>query len=144
MFSLSWDAPPENLEESSGERGEEGRKNGCTLAQQILWPHIHRLFPGCNLNVKAEMDCRSIHCASRDLATLQRIFGRLAGHFIGETHFQSRFNDGLSVVKRYLRTAWPCNWVFKASLFVISSSENQFLLFIDIFYFYNQPVTINN
>ncbi|XP_028395482.1 exportin-6-like [Dendronephthya gigantea] len=55
---------------------------------------------GCELNVKGENECRRIHCTSRDLTTLQRIFGRLAGHFIGETHFQSRFDDGLSVVKR--------------------------------------------
>ena len=57
-------------------------------------------FPGCELNVKGETECRRIHCISRDLTTLQRIFGRLAGHFIGETHFHSRFDDGLSVVKR--------------------------------------------
>ena len=55
---------------------------------------------GCHLNVKSETECRRIHCTSRDLATLQRIFGRLAGHFIGEMHFLSRFDNGLSVVKR--------------------------------------------
>ena len=56
---------------------------------------------GFELNVKEENECRRIHCTLRDLTSMQRIFGRLAGHFIGERHFQTRFDDGLAVVKRY-------------------------------------------
>lgn len=55
---------------------------------------------GFELNVKDENECRRIHCTLRDLTTMQRILGRLAEHFTGETHFQSRFDDGLAVVKR--------------------------------------------
>ena len=91
------------------EEGGGSRKKGCTIPanaiglRAIIIERNRVLFPGCELNVKEEIDCRRIHCASRDLTTLQRIFGRLAGHFIGETHFQSRFDDGLSVVKRCVR-----------------------------------------
>ena len=57
-------------------------------------------FQGFVVNIKSESECRRCHCLSRDLTTVQRILGRLAGHFIGETNFQSRYKDGLSVVKR--------------------------------------------
>lgn len=60
---------------------------------------------GFELNVKGENECRRVHCTLRDLTTCQRIFGRLAGHFIGEMHFQSRFDDGLAVVKRLCELA---------------------------------------
>lgn len=64
-----------------------------------------KIAEGYELNVKGEDECRSIHCTLRDLTTMQRIFGRLAGHFIGETHFQARFDDGLAVVKRLCELA---------------------------------------
>lgn len=60
---------------------------------------------GFELNVKEENECRRIHCTLRDLTSMQRIFGRLAGHFIGERHFQTRFDDGLAVVKRLCELA---------------------------------------
>lgn len=51
------------------------------------------------LTIKAENDCRRLHCALRDFSSFLQALGRLTDQFISEA-FLHRIGDGLSIVER--------------------------------------------
>jgi len=56
------------------------------------------------LHITAEHDCKRLHCALRDLASLLQALGRLADHFIGH-NFTASFHDAYVLVDRSLHTS---------------------------------------
>ncbi|XP_014672669.1 PREDICTED: exportin-6-like isoform X2 [Priapulus caudatus] len=66
--------------------------------------HIKRDGDQRSLTIKAENDCRRLHCALRDLSSFLQALGRLAHQFIGEL-LLSRMADGLDIVKSLCHAA---------------------------------------